>query len=158
MPKNPIFGPISSLMELNIRAKVQDRSSNITCLAHGGLTAWRSIRNSVFCSKNFGSWTDWNALWPTYRAIRRTKWRAFASWKFLWVEKNSIFGKDSGLFLQKKTKVQFLQFYIWRALGVPVLRTRKFGPHPWDFWKIGKTNLGGGAPTGFWGQNFRGRP
>ena len=36
-PRRSIFGPVGSLMELNMRAKVQGRSSNVTYLPHGSL-------------------------------------------------------------------------------------------------------------------------
>ena len=65
-PRRSIFGPVSSLMELNMRAKVQGHSSNVTHLPHERLSAWRPIQNSFFCWIKLGRWTDRAALWPTY--------------------------------------------------------------------------------------------
>ena len=48
-------------------AKVQSRSSNVTYLSHGRLSAWGLGRNLVFCSKFSRRSTHCGALWATYR-------------------------------------------------------------------------------------------
>jgi len=50
-PRMSIFGPVSSLMELNIRAKTQGRSSNITFLSHWRPSAWVQLENRFFARK-----------------------------------------------------------------------------------------------------------
>ena len=112
-PRRSIFGSVSSLTKLNIWAKVQGRSSNVTYCPHWRLSAWRSTRNSVFCSKNLGSWTDQAGLWTTYGGPRHVQNSCNSI-------KNRFSAKFQNFFLSKWAKVQLPKFYPRRALGVPV--------------------------------------